>query len=107
MFDFVTTTIVVVLINRTYINYRTIYQFLFIYGSYFVAYLRNLYPDVGLGWLRWLRVQLLILAQVMIPRFMGWSPVLGSVLSMQPAWDSLSSPPLLSRSLSLTQINKH
>ena len=49
-------------------------------------------------------------AQVMISRFMGWSPMLGSVLT---AWSlleilspSLSAPALLILSLSLSKINK-
>ena len=59
-------------------------------------------------------------AQVVISRFMGSSPVLGSVLtaqSLEPASDSvspsLSAPPLLTLSLplsvsaSLSNINKH
>ena len=56
-------------------------------------------------------------AQVMIPRFVGSSPALGSVLtaqSLEPASDSVSPslsapPPLalcLSLSLSLSKINK-
>ena len=32
------------------------------------------------GWLRQLSIQLLVLAQVMISRLVGWSPTLGSVL---------------------------
>ena len=40
------------------------------------------------GWLSWLSLWLLILAQVMISQ--SWeSPALGSVLGMEPAWDSL------------------
>ena len=35
------------------------------------------------GWLSWLSVQLLVLAQVMISRFMSSSPVSGSLLSVQ------------------------
>ena len=55
-------------------------------------------------------------AQVMISRFMSWSPVSGSVLtarSLEPGSDSvspsLSVPPLLALSLSLSvsKINKH
>ena len=42
------------------------------------------------GWLSRLSVRLLISAQVMISRFVASSPVLGSVLSVEPAWDSLS-----------------
>ena len=49
-------------------------------------------------------------AQVMILRFVSLSPVSGSVLaaqSLEPAWDSvspsLSFPPLLALSLSLSQ----
>ena len=55
-------------------------------------------------------------AQVMISRFVGSSPVSGSVLtaqSLEPASDSVSpsfsAPPLLTlcHSLSLSKINKH
>ena len=38
------------------------------------------------GWLSWLSVQLLLLAQVMISRIVGLSPVLGSQLT---AWSML------------------
>ena len=53
-------------------------------------------------------------AQVMILQFMGSSPTSGSVLtaqSLEPASDSvspsLSAPPLLALSVSLSKINKH
>ena len=53
-------------------------------------------------------------AQVMISRFEGSSPVLGSVLtaqSLEPALESvspsLSAPASLTHFLSLTKINKH
>ena len=53
-------------------------------------------------------------AQVMISQFVSLSPALGSVLtaqSLEPALDSvspsLSAPPLLALSLSLSKINKH
>ena len=55
-------------------------------------------------------VKHLTLAQVMIPQFLGLSPVLGSVLtaqSLEPASDSvspsLSAPPQLVPSLSFSQ----
>ena len=57
-------------------------------------------------------VKHLTLAQVMISRFVSSSPTLGSVLtaqSLEPASDlvspSLSAPPLLALSLSLSKIN--
>ena len=53
-------------------------------------------------------------AQVMISRFVGSSPVSGSVLtarSLEPASDSvspsLSAPPPLTLCVSLSRINKH
>ena len=52
-------------------------------------------------------------AQVMISRFVGSSPACGSVLTarLEPALDSvspsLSAPPLLALSLSLSKINVH
>ena len=59
-------------------------------------------------------VKHLILAQVMISRFMGLSPTSGSALmaqSLEPASDSvspsLSAPPLLVLCFSLSKINKH
>ena len=60
------------------------------------------------GWLSWLSIQLLILAQVMISRFMRSSPALGSVLAVQILLGlslplSLSHPLLLSLSLSLSK----
>ena len=42
------------------------------------------------GWLSQLSVRLLILAQVMISRFVGWSPVSVSVLTAQSLLGSLS-----------------
>ena len=58
-------------------------------------------------------VECLTSAQVMISRFMGWSPTSGSVLtgqSLEPASDSVSpspsAPPLLEFSLSLSLKNK-
>ena len=58
------------------------------------------------GWLSWVSVQLLILAQVMISQF-GIEPYIRVCAdSAEPAWDSLSpslsTPPLLKLSL-----NKH
>ena len=57
-------------------------------------------------------VERLTSAQVMISRFLGLSPVLGSVLiaqSLEPASDSvspsLSAPPQLALCLSLSKIN--
>ena len=42
------------------------------------------------GWLSWLNVQLLILAQVMILKFHGIEPCVGLCAgSTEPAWDSL------------------
>ena len=55
------------------------------------------------GWFSWLGVPLLILAQVMISLFVTSSPVLGSALSTEPAWDPLSPCPSLALSL---KINK-
>ena len=59
-------------------------------------------------------VKRLTSAQAMISQFVGSSPALGSVLiaqSLEPASDSvppsLSAPPLLAQSLSLSKINKH
>ena len=37
--------------------------------------------DGAPGWLSWLSIQLLVLAQVMISQFMGLSPASGSVLN--------------------------
>ena len=57
------------------------------------------------GWFSWLGVWVLIPSQVMISWFLGSSPALGSALSMESAWDSLS-PSLslpLSCSLSLSK----
>ena len=58
-------------------------------------------------------VKRLTLAQVMIPQFVGLSPMLGSVLttqSLEPASDSVSPSlcalPLLALSLSLSLKNK-
>ena len=58
-------------------------------------------------------VECLTLAQVMISWFVGSSPASGSVLTarnLEPASDSvspsLSAPPLLTRCLSLSKINK-
>ena len=63
------------------------------------------------GWLSRLSVQLLVLAQVMILRFVSSRPTWGCVLI---AWSllvilspSLSAPPLLKLSLSLSKRNKH
>ena len=54
--------------------------------------------------------QTLDFGQIVISRFVSSSPELGSVLSVEPAWDSLSPslfvPPLLVVSLFL-KINKH
>ena len=44
------------------------------------------------GWLSWLSVRLLISAQVRISWFMGWSPVSGSVLTVQSPLGILSLP---------------
>ena len=59
-------------------------------------------------------VKLLTSTQVMISWFMGSSPASGSVLtaqSLEPASGSvspsLSTPPLIMLSLSLSKINKH
>ena len=61
------------------------------------------------GWLSWLSVLLLVSAQVTISWFVGSSPALGSALSMEPAWDSLSPFPCFCPSpalcLSLAKIN--
>ena len=66
------------------------------------------------GWLSLLSQVHLTLAQVMISRFVGSSPVSGSVLiaqSLEPASDSvspsLSAPPLLVLSVPLSKIKKH
>ena len=59
-------------------------------------------------------VKRLTSGQVMIPQFVGSSPASGSALtvqSLEPASDSLSpslsAPPQLVLSLSLSKINKH
>ena len=61
------------------------------------------------GWLSWLSNPLLLPAQVTISWFVRSSPMLGSALSVEPAWDSLPLPRSLplphSLSLSL-KINK-
>ena len=64
-------------------------------------------------WVAQLVKHLMTLAQVMISRFLGLSPVLGSVLtvqSLEPASDSvspsLSAPPQLKLCLSLSLKNK-
>ena len=50
-------------------------------------------PEVGApGWLSRLSIRLSISAQIMISWFMGSSPTLGSVLSLEPAWASSSFP---------------
>ena len=77
--------------------------------------LRNLVCGAP-GWLSWLNIRLLVLAQVMISVFVGSSPVSGSVLTVRNLLGILSpslclcpSPALsvsLSLSLSLSQINK-
>ena len=66
------------------------------------------------GWLSGLNVQLLISAQVVISQLMRSSPASGSVLTVEPASDSvspaISAPPQLALSLSLflcQKINKH
>ena len=53
------------------------------------------------GWIRWLSIQLLISAQVVISWFMGLSPTLGSVLTVQSLVEifPLSVSPLLTVSL--------
>ena len=60
------------------------------------------------GWLSHLSIQLVIWAQVMIPGAVGSSLTSGSVLSLEPAWDSLSpslsAPPSLVLFLSLSII---
>ena len=53
------------------------------------------------GWLSWLIIQLLISAQVMISRFVNWSPTYSSALSADSDWDSVS-PLLCPFSLSLS-----
>ena len=60
------------------------------------------------GWLRWLNVQLLAPAQVMIIRFMSSSPCVGLCVGSVVCWDSLSlsAPPLHTLSLSRSQ-NKY
>ena len=45
---------------------------------------KNLEPGVP-GWLSWLRVQILVLGQVIISWVMGWSLASGSVLSRECA----------------------
>ena len=61
------------------------------------------------GWLSWLIVQLLILAQVMVSQFVGLNPALGSVLMGRSLlWIlsfllSVPFPLVLSLSLSLSQ----
>ena len=68
----------------------------------------------ALGWLTWLSVRLLILAQIMISCFMCSIPVLGSVLKVQSPLGilTLTLPLLLSHyhmstlSLSLSKISK-
>ena len=57
----------------------------------FSSQLRNTWPGAP-GWLIQVSIQLLVSAQIRISRFMSSSPVLGSELTMVPAWDSLSSP---------------
>ena len=57
--------------------------------------------NLNSGWLRQLSVWLSVLAQVMISRFMSWSPMLGSMLTVQ----TLLEIHILSLSLSL-KINK-
>ena len=59
------------------------------------------------GWLSQLSVRLLILAQVMILRFMGSSPVLGSVLRVQSLEFSLCTFSALSHSFSLSLKNNN
>ena len=61
--------------------------------------------DGAPGWLSWLSIQLLVLAQVMISQFMGLSPASGSVLTYRASLEfslslSLSAPPPLALSLS-------
>ena len=70
------------------------------------------------GWLSWLSFQFLISTQVMISLLVESSPAWGSMLSVEPVWDSLSLslslspcpthslPPSLPLSLSL-KINKY
>ena len=61
------------------------------------------------GWFSWLSIRLLVLAQVMISRFVGSNPTSGSVLIMRSLLGifSLLLPRALSLSLSLTfRINK-
>ena len=64
---------------------------------------------VACGWLRWLNVRLLVLAEVTISQFMGSSPVSGFVLTVGSLLGILSLPLALplpySLSLSL-KINK-
>ena len=59
------------------------------------------------GWLSWLSVQLLVLAQVVISRFVSSSPTLGSMLTAQSLLGilsfPLSAPPLLMLMLSLSE----
>ena len=62
--------------------------------------------DGAPGWLSWLSIQLLVLAQVMISQFMGLSPASGSVLTCRASLEfslslslSLSAPPPLALSL--------
>ena len=67
----------------------------------------------GPGWLSWLSIRLLILAQVMISWFMGSSPVLGGLCadSSEPTGDSpsslLSAPPPLGTCSRTLSHNKH
>ena len=60
------------------------------------------------GWLSWLGVQLLVLAQVMISQFVSSSPASGSVLMAQSLLGILSLPLsfLLPYSCSLSIINQ-
>ena len=56
------------------------------------------------GWLSQLSVPLLVSAQVMILRFGEFEPCIRLCTdgAVEPAWDSLSPPPLHARSLSQT-----
>ena len=58
------------------------------------------------GWQSWLSDQLLISAQVMILRFVGWSPAPGSVLLAWSLLGILSPPSLSAPTSSSLKINK-
>ena len=70
--------------------------FLFLLLLLLLLLLLFLLQEANLGvseWLSRLSDQLLISAQVMISRLVRLCPMLGSALSAEPAWDSLSAHP--------------